>query len=802
MQGPQEPKYGRVEIRPGVYHPVELGPKGRAASARPAVPNVGGIAPPPPRRRVPSARPLNLKELAPVIVKIEHAMREQVKRLSPLHVKERSLLLNAFGKAMQKRGPMITHSDTVNPLQFGAVWKDLGVAMSQEQVLALFEKHGASGGRLPVQAFCEALLAGAPRAMMMQNDGAVQRGAYKAGVPATHTGKIKYPECKKGVWPPSDWDPRVAERSATTPDVRLTLEFVYGYDGMQATAPNVFYTSSGEVAYYAAAVGIVYDKRAHRQRFFLEHDDDIVSMAIHPDRRTVATGQVGKDPAVIVWDTGTCESLATLQQGDGNRGVGALAFTPDGKRLAAVCTDNNHTLYLWDWSRRKVLMERRTYNGTPPATYGIVFSAFEHQRFATWGQNHVKFWALGEDHAGGVTCEVKSGSFAGAKTFTPLSAVFLSSGVVLTGNQSGAIASWRGNKLLRETPGHATGKLINRPDGPPMYSGVRCLVLQDERTLLSGGADGYVIKWDVSKGDLGAPLQRIPLLRPEQMGVVTLPALRALDCFPGSQVFVAGSGACNLWEVDDMPEVLVQGASGALNGLAMNPQFPHVFATLSEADTVVVMSAATHKPLRVVQLGMKGECARSGAFSPDGQHLAVGLSGGGLQVMEFHPNVTQVAWCKDSNESIDELKYSPCGRFLAAGSHDQLIYIYDVKPGYRLRCKCTGHSSTVTHIDWAADSSVIMSNDQAYEILYSDPRTGRQVKENQRDTRWATWTCVLGFPVMGIWPPGTDGTDINSCDRSPSGRCGDDISLLCRPAPPHTRTWRVLPLRAEPATAS
>eukprot|EP00955_Chlamydomonas_euryale_P117744 366495-Chlamydomonas_euryale.AAC.2 len=77
-----------------------------------------------------------------------------------------------------------------------------------------------------------------------------------------------------------------------------------------------------------------------------------------------------------------------------------------------------------------------------------------------------------------------------------------------------------------------------------------------------------------------------------------------------------------------------------------------------------------------------------------------------------------------------------------------------------------------------------------------------QVKENQRDTRWATWTCVLGFPVMGIWPPGTDGTDINSCDRSPSGRCGDDISLLCRPAPPHTRTWRVLPLRAEPATAS
>ncbi len=40
----------------------------------------------------------------------------------------------------------------------------------------------------------------------------VQKGAYVAGQPATHKGKIQYPECKKGVWPPSNWDPRIAER--------------------------------------------------------------------------------------------------------------------------------------------------------------------------------------------------------------------------------------------------------------------------------------------------------------------------------------------------------------------------------------------------------------------------------------------------------------------------------------------------------------------------------------------------------------------------------------------------------------
>jgi microtubule-associated protein-like 6 len=44
-------------------------------------------------------------------------------------------------------------------------------------------------------------------------------------------GKIQYRECKKGVWPPSDWDPALAARSSQLPDSRLTLEFVYGYDG-------------------------------------------------------------------------------------------------------------------------------------------------------------------------------------------------------------------------------------------------------------------------------------------------------------------------------------------------------------------------------------------------------------------------------------------------------------------------------------------------------------------------------------------------------------------------------------------
>lgn len=63
-------------------------------------------------------------------------------------------------------------------------------------------------------------------------------------------GAIKYPECRKPVYAPSDWDHALAERSARKPDVRLELEFVHGYEGKTNTCPNLFFARTGEVVYY------------------------------------------------------------------------------------------------------------------------------------------------------------------------------------------------------------------------------------------------------------------------------------------------------------------------------------------------------------------------------------------------------------------------------------------------------------------------------------------------------------------------------------------------------------------------
>ena len=114
-----------------------------------------------------------------------------------------------------------------------------------------------------------------------------------------------------------------------------------------------------------------------------------------------------------------------------------------------------------------------------------------------------------------------------------------------------------------------------------------------------------------------------------------------------------------------------------------------------------------------------------------------------------------------------------------------------------MRLECRGHTSFVTHIDWSADGEFIQSSSGDYELLYwqapysdkmrdrhmmpGSPRARLSAKGLERrrweqsrdmsdlaDCDWHTWTLTLGFPVMGIWPAYSDGTDVNAVDRSPS----------------------------------
>ena len=78
---------------------------------------------------------------------------------------------------------------------------------------------------------------------------------------------------------------------------------------------------------------------------------------------------------------------------------------------------------------------------------------------------------------------------------------------------------------------------------------------------------------------------------------------------------------------------------------------------------------------------------------------------------------------------------------LAVGSHDNFIDIYEVGDSWKLRSVLRAHSSYITHIDWSLDSKYLRSNCGAYELLFWDANTGKQMAHGAselKDTKWAT----------------------------------------------------------------
>uniref|UniRef100_A0A8C2R4Q5 EMAP like 1 n=1 Tax=Capra hircus TaxID=9925 RepID=A0A8C2R4Q5_CAPHI len=182
-------------------------------------------------------------------------------------------------------------------------------------------------------------------------------------------------------------------------------------------------------------------------------------------------------------------------------------------------------------------------------------------------------------------------------------------------------------------------------------------------------------------------------------------------------------------------------------------------------------------PIRTVAEGK----AQSSGFHPSGSVVAVGTLTGRWFVFDTETK-DLVTVHTDGNEQLSVMRYSPDGNFLAIGSHDNCIYIYGVSDNgrkYTRVGKCSGHSSFITHLDW----SFLVSNSGDYEILYWVPSACKQVVsvETTRDIEWATYTCTLGFHVFGVWPEGSDGTDINAASRAHEKKLlstGDDFGKV------------------------
>ncbi|XP_054682543.1 echinoderm microtubule-associated protein-like 1 isoform X1 [Grus americana] len=553
------------------------------------------------------------------------------------------------------------------------------------------------------------------------------------------------------------------EAKVELPAKRLKLEWVYGYRGRDCRS-NLYLLPTGETVYFIASVVVLFNVEEQLQRHYTGHNDDVKCLAVHPDRITIATGQVagtskdGKQlpPHVRVWDSVTLNTLHVIGMGFFDRAVTCIAFSKSngGSSLCSVDDSNDHVLSVWDWQKEEKLADVKCSN---EAVFAADFHPTDTNIIVTCGKSHLYFWTLE-----GNSLIKKQGLFEKQeKPKFVLCVTFSENGDTITGDSSGNILVW----------GKGTNRISHAVQGAH-EGGIFALCMLRDGTLVSGGGkDRKLISWNGNY----QKLHKIEI--PEQFGPI-----RTVAEGKGDVVLIGTTRNFVLQGTlsgDFFP--ITQGHTDELWGLAVHSSKPQFF-TCGHDKHITLWDATTHRPIwnKIIE-----DPAQSSGFHPSASVVAVGTLTGRWFVFDTETK-DLVTVHTDGNEQLSVMRYSPDGNFLAIGSHDNCIYIYGVSENgrkYTRIGKCSGHSSFITHLDWSVNSQYLVSNSGDYEILYWIPSACKQVVsvETTRDIEWATYTCTLGFHVFGVWPEGSDGTDINAVCRSHGRKLlstGDDFGKV------------------------
>ncbi|KAL7980702.1 hypothetical protein Chor_001856 [Crotalus horridus] len=459
---------------------------------------------------------------------------------------------------------------------------------------------------------------------------------------------------------------------------------------------NLFLLPTGEIVYFVAAVAVLYNVEEQRQRHYLGHTDDIKCLTVHPDMVTVATGQVA----------GTSKDGKVLP--------------PQVRIWDSVSLNTLHVLGPGPFDRAVTCVGFSKSNG------GGLLCAVDDSNdhvLSVWD------WQK-EQKLADVKCSNES---VLAATFHPTEPTLL----ITCGKSHIHFWTLEGGSLSKRQG-------IFEKHEKPKY--VLCVAFTENGDTVTGDSGGNLYIW--GKGG-----NRICHAVPgaHEGGIFGLCVLR-------NGTILTGGGRDRrvvLWGRDYQKLQENEGHTEELWGLATHPTVDQ-FLTCGQDKQVHLWSVATHQPL-----WSKGieDAARSAGFHPNGSVLVVGTVTGRWLVLDTETR-DLVAIHTDGGEPISVVSFSPDGKYLALGSHDNFVYIYLVSEGGRKYGR-VGKCSAV------------------------------------RNLEWATATCVLGFGVFGIWPEGADGTDINAVCRSHEGKLlasADDFGKVhlfsypcCQPrGPSHT----------------
>lgn len=560
----------------------------------------------------------------------------------------------------------------------------------------------------------------------------------------------------------------------TEPSEIYELDYVYGYRNYDCRQ-NVFFVAPNKIVFHASAVGIVMDIQANTQKFFGagiisrsshvnidEHDKDIVCLSISPDRKSVATGQLGPDASFFVWDVEKRKLKASKSKyripSKDVSGIGCCAWSADGKNVAFVDKHIDHNVYVLQVEKGTVLKQK----SGPDEVLDIGWNMAKHSNtFATCGIRHIRFWELS------VGAPVLHHEI---ETQTLTSITFNDKNTCFAGGIDGKIYVFLDGALSKDIQAH-TG---------PIHT-----LNWVEESLLSGGQDKKINKFDKDLTKLlTVDVPSIPRALDMLNGKI-LVGMRngSIICISGSETAIeimTSHDEGEVWglEVLEDGKILTTGDDNKL--MLWNSKERKNMGVYPINDQEIAALPANPNSLTLLP---NQKCSRAICYNEQLNDVAVALNSGDIQIRDLKDlkGVKKLLHCDE--KWIECICYSPDGEYLAAGSHSNNIVVFSTDT-YTIKGTLKGHKDAVLAFDWSKDSKYIRSVCDNNELMFFSIATmERDAKgaSNLKGIEWNSQTTKIGWSLTGIFPKGVDASHVNGVAISSNEKLiatGDDYGNL------------------------